>query len=189
MFRKKSTIWAAVLLGVVSLGLACDGQVDEANKLVNEGNAIITKNNELVAKSGALMTELLGDNFVKAEDTEKYIADNKAKLDELAKMSEETEKGWNDAAAKFEQASKMKVEEKFKEYLNLSAQEFKKRAEMEKADNTFLKALLAEKDPEKINALVNDSNKKTADLKKEADGLKAKSEQILKDNPTIFQKN
>jgi hypothetical protein len=189
MFRKKSSIWLVVLLALVSLGLACDGQVDEANKLVNEGNAIITKNNELLTKSSALMSELLGDNFVKAEDPEKYVADNKAKFDELSKMSEDAEKGWNEAAAKFDQASKMKVDDKFKEYLNVSGQEFKKRAEMEKADNTFLKALLAEKDAEKLNALVADSNKKSADLKKEADALKAKADQITKDNPTIFKKS
>jgi hypothetical protein len=186
MFKKN--IWLVVLLAVISLSWACDGgQTDEANKLVNEGNDITNKTNEGIIKASNLTKELLGENMTKAEDLEKYKADNKAKFDELVKLSEQNEKGFNDAAAKFEQAAKLKVDDKFKEYLNVRAQEFKKRAEIEKADNTFVKAFLAEKEAEKADALIGDSNKKSDGLKKEADDLKAKSEKIVKDNPTLFK--
>lgn len=187
MFRKTNSIYLAILLAVAALGLACDGgQTDEANKLVNEGNAIITKNNEATAKRSSLVTELLGENMTKAEDLEKYKADNKAKFDELSKTIETTEKGFNDAAAKFEAAAKLKVDDKFKEYLNVTVQEFKKRAEIEKSAGTFVKAFLAEKDTEKVDALVGDYNTKSAAMKKEADDLTAKSDKIMKDNPTVF---
>ena len=189
MFRSRS-IWLAVLLGLISLSWACDaGQVDEANKLVDEGNAIITKNNEVIQKAAALNKELLGENMTKAEDLEKYKEENKAKFDELVKMNEQTEKGFNEAGAKFEQAAKLKVDDKFKEYLNVGVQEFKKRAEIEKAGNDFVKGFLAEKNLEKIDSLVDEYNKKSIALMKEADDLKAKAEKIIKDNPAVFKKS
>jgi hypothetical protein len=186
MFRKTNNICLAILLGIAALGFACGGQTDEANKLVNEGNAIIAKNNEVTAKKSSMITELLGENMTKAEDLEKYKADNKAKFDELGKTIESAEKGFNDAAAKFEAAAKLNVDEKFKEYLNVTVQEFKKRAEIEKNTGTFLKAFLAEKDAEKADALVGDYNTKSASMKKEADDLTAKADKIMKDNPSVF---
>lgn len=190
MFRKQSRIWAVVLAGIVSLGLACDSaQIDEANKLVDEGNVIINKTNELVTKQEALIKDLLGENMLQAEDLEKYKNDNKTKFDELIGLCDQAEKGGNDAAAKFEQASKVKVGEKFQEYAGLKGQELKKRAEIDKATGVFVKAFLAEKDPEKADSLITDYNKKSEDMRKEADGLMTKADQIVKDNPTVFKKN
>lgn len=187
--RKKSNIWLVVLLAAVSLGLACGGQEDEANKLVNEANVLITKNNELITKSNALNTQLMGGEVLsKVEDMEKYKTDNKAKFDELISLSEQLEKNKNEAAAKFDQASKMKVDDKFKEYATLNAQELRKRAEIDKADVAFFKAFLAEKDVEKGDKLIEESNKKNTDLKKEADEIMAKSEKLIKDNPNVFKK-
>jgi hypothetical protein len=187
MLRNKSNFWMVILLAVVSFGIACDGQLDEANKLVNEANALITKSNEATNKANALTTELLGNNLAQVEDLEKHKADNKAKFDELIKLNAEAEKGKAEASAKFEQVSKMNVDAKFKEYNSLKAQEMKKAAEIDKADGDFVKAFLAEKDDEKMMGLITDSNKKSADMKKESDDLKAKAEKIVKDNPNIFK--
>lgn len=190
MFRKKSRIWAIVLVVIAGLGLACDtAQINEANKLVDEGNVIIKKTNELVAKQDALLKELLGENMTKAEDLEKYKDDNKAKFDELVGLCDQVEKGGNEAAAKFEQASKVKAGDKFQEYAGLKGQELKKRAELDKATGVFVKAFLAEKEPEKADSLIVEYNKKSDDMRKEADGLMTKAEQIVKDNPTVFKKN
>jgi hypothetical protein len=188
MFRRKSNLWLAILISAVGLSLACDGgQLDEANKLVNEANAVITKNNELVPKVNALTNELFGEGMTKAEDLDKYKADNKAKFDELIKMNEDLAKGREESAAKFEQVSKMKVDDKFKEYTSLKSQELKKGAEIDKAEVAFVKAFLAESDAEKANELVADTNKKSAEMKKVADELRDKAEKIVKDNPTIFK--
>ena len=189
MFRKKSSIWLVVLLALISLGLACGGQTDEANKLINEANASIDKSRATDTKITSLTNELLGENWTKAEDNEKYKADHKAKFDELISLNDQNEKMMSEASAKFDQASKMKLEDKFKEYVSFKAQEFKKRAEIYKADGAFVKAFLAEKDAEKANTLIVDSNKKSADMLKEATDLDAKAEKIIKDNPSIFKKS
>ena len=186
MFRK-SSIWLIILVGVVSLGIACD-QADEANKFVDEANATVTKSNEMGVKAANLTNELLGENMTKAEDLEEYKTKNKAKFDELLGLSEQAEKARNEAAGKFEQATKLKVDEKFKEYLNIGIQELKKRAESDKLRTAFVKAFLAEKEAEKIDSLVGDYNKNSAALAKEADDLGKKADQMIKDNPNVFKK-
>lgn len=186
---KTKSIWLGFLLVAISLSWACDASTGEANKLVDEGNAIIKKNNEMTAKVSALLPDLLGEKMTKAEDLEKYKADNKAKFDELISLCDQLEKGGNDAAAKFEQASsKLKAGDKFQEYTNVKAQEFKKRAEWDKATGAFVKSFVAEKDAEKANDLVVAFNKTQDTMKKEADGLMEKAEKIVKDNPTMFEK-
>ena len=185
MFRKK-IIWLVVLLVAISLSTACD-QADEANKFVDEANAAIEKAKTNNTKISSLTSEVLGDKLVKAEDASAFVADNKAKFDELISLNDQNEKGLTEASAKFEQASKVKVDEKFKEYVGVKAQELKKRAEIYKSDATLCKAMLAEKDNEKINKLIEESNKKTEGLVKEADDLKAKAEKIIKDNPSVFK--
>ena len=185
MFSKK-IVWFVVLLAAISLSTACD-QANEANKFVDEANAAIDKAKANNAKIGTLTTEVLGEKLVKAEDAAAFVTENKAKFDELISLNEQNEKSLNEASGKFEQASKVKVDEKFKEYVGVKAQELKKRAEIYKGDAALCKAILAEKDGEKINKLIDESNKKTDGLVKEADDLKAKTEKIMKDNPTVFK--
>lgn len=186
MFRK-TTLWLVVLLAAISLSMACGGQEDEANKLVNEGNTFIDKSKATDSKIGSLSKELLGEAWMNAEDNVKYVADHKAKFDELVGLDEQNEKAMTEAAAKFDQASKLKVDDKFKEYLGLKSQEFKKLAEKYKSEASFLKSLLAEKDSDKAGKLSEDYAKKSAEIMKEVADITAKSEKIMKDNPTLFK--
>ena len=185
MKEKMKLIW--FVLALAFWLAACDGQINEANKLVDEGNAIVQKNNATSVKAGDMFNDLMGANLVQADDLAEYKAANKAKFDELLTMYDQLEKGGNEAAGKFEQASKLKAGDKFQEYAGLKAQEFKKRAEIDKASGAFLKAFLAEKDVEKADQQIIDFNKKNGDMGKEADGIKAKAEQIVKDNPSVFK--
>ncbi|MEW6130612.1 MAG: hypothetical protein AB1757_26510 [Acidobacteriota bacterium] len=189
MSGKKSVIRLAILLGLICLSVACSGQTDEANKLINEANGILDKSRASSDKADRLLNELVGENLTKAEDAETYKTDNQAKFDEAVSLSEQSEKSISEAAAKFEQASKLKVDDKFKEYLGLKAQEFKKRAERFKAVAGFVKTFLAEKDVEKTDQLIADNNKKEGGLVKEADDLGAKAEKIIRDNPSLFKLN
>jgi hypothetical protein len=187
MFRK-TTLWLVVLLAAISFSMACGGQEDEANKLVNEANGFIDKAKATDAKIGSLSKELLGEAWMNAEDNVKYVADNKAKFDELVGLDEQNEKAMTEAAGKFDQAAKLKVDDKFKEYLGLKSQEFKKLSEKYKAESAFLKSLLAEKDSDKAGKLSEDYAKKSADIMKEAAEITAKVEKVMKDNPDIFKK-
>ena len=186
MKRIKATIWLAVCVTLV-MSFACGGQVDEANKLVDEANAVIKTYNDDSTKSGKLVTELLGENLKKAEDLEEYKKTNKAKFDELVSLSEKLEKSGADATSKFDQASRLDLDAKFKEYLSMKVKEMNKRGEVDKQTTAFVKGFLDAKDFDKVNTLISDYNKKSADTQKEAEDLMNKANQITKDNPSVFK--
>ena len=104
-------------------------------------------------KTDSLIADLLGAKMTAAEDFEKYKAENKAKFDDAVSLSEQCETNIGEAAARFEQASKMNLDAKFKEYVGLKAQEFKKRAARYKATAAYLKAFIAETDAAKADRL------------------------------------
>ena len=188
MLKGKRSVLTIILAGLIGLNPACDvGQTDEANKFIDEANAIIEKNKATVEKAANLFGDLLGEKMTQAEDLEEYKAENKARFDEVVSLTEESEKNFGEAAGKFEQASKVQADEKFMEYSGLKAQEFRKRAEIQKTTAGYIKAFLAEPDAPKADQLTVDNNKKTADLLKEADDLGAKADKIITDNPDVFK--
>ena len=186
MLRKKSNIGLVILLAAISLSMGCE-QTREANKLVDEAIAIKKKNIEIDAQAVGLLNELMGSNMTNADDLDKYKTANKAKFDELIGFHAQLEKNANEAAVKYEEVSKLKLNEKFKEYCGLLAQELRKSAEIYKMKGTFVKAFLAEKDTEKADQQVVDFNKRNPEMVKEAEALAAKAEQIVKDNPNVFE--
>lgn len=171
-------------------GVGLNDDSDAANKLVDEANVLINQNNELETKSGALSTELLG-GVSKVNDQENYKKVNKSKFDELTGLSEQSVKLLSEAADKFEQASKLKLEDKYKEYLGLKVQEFRKRIEADKLVapicKLFLEIKFDSKGVDVWNKGVDDYNVKTAEFIKEADELSKKADQLAKDNPTVIK--
>ncbi len=187
----KSIYKAAVIsmiAAVVLLGIGCDSAMNDANKLVDDANASIKKANETSAKGADIIKAVFG-KLSDVEDFETYKTENKSKIDELTKLLETSSKEYSDAGSKFDAASKLGVSAKFKEYLGLKGQEITKRGEHEKATLEFVKAFQGENDAEKIDTLVGDFNKKSADIIKDADDLSKKAEQIVKDNPNDFKAN
>ncbi len=188
MNKMRVTIWIMACLAV-GLSFACGGQMNEANNLVDEANIIIKSYNEDSLKSGKLVTDLLGENLKKANDLEEYKKENKARFDELVQLSEKLELSGANATTKFDRASKLKLDDKFKDYLTLKVQEMNKRSEIDKQTTAFVKGFLEAKDFEKVDDLIADYNKKSADTQKGADDLMNKANQITRDNPAIFKGN
>lgn len=187
MLKNINGLLATVLLIGLSLACSIGDETDAANKLVNEANAVIKTYNEASIKSGKLFTELLGDNLTKVEDLEAYKTENKAKFDELLSLNAQIEKNGAEAISKFEEASKLKLDEKFKEYLGVKVQEFKKRAEADKMTAPFVKSFLETKEVAKLDKLIEDYNKKSAEIVKESEELMKKADQIVKDNPNSIK--
>jgi hypothetical protein len=167
---------------------ACDNaQIDEANKLNDEAGVILEKENDLTYKSNELLDELLGDNLTKAEDYKAYKEKNKSKFDELISLSGQIERLAAESMDKYEQVLKLKLPEKYKEYTSIKIQEFKKRADLHKLIAPFIKEFLQTNDIDKINKLIEDFNKQSADMLEEADKLSEKAGQFAKDNPNVFK--
>lgn len=187
MLKNINALLATVLLIGLSLACSIGDETDAANKLVNEANTVIKSYNEASIKSGKLFSELLGDNLTKVEDLEVYKTENKAKFDELLSLNGQIEKNGAEAVSKFEEASKLKLDEKFKEYLGMKVQEFKKRAEADKLTAPFVKSFLETKEVDKLDKLIEDYNKKSTAVVKESEELMKKADQIVKDNPNSIK--
>ena len=179
---------ASIAAAAALIGIACNGQIKQANQLVDEANVSIKRSNEASAKSTGLIKEVFSD-LSKVEDFAEYKNANKAKIDELMQLLESSAKDLGDAGAKFEAASKLNVSANFKEYLSLKGQEIKKRSEHDKATTDFVKAFLAENDSGKINLMIGDFKLKSEDINREADDLMKKAEQVVKDNEKEFKGN
>jgi predicted house-cleaning noncanonical NTP pyrophosphatase (MazG superfamily) len=134
-----------------------------------------------------LLDELLGDNLTKAEDYKAYKEKNKSKFDELISLSGQIERLAAESMDKYEQVLKLKLPEKYKEYTSIKIQEFKKRADLHKLIAPFIKEFLQTNDIDKINKLIEDFNKQSADMLEEADKLSEKAGQFAKDNPNVFK--
>ncbi len=105
---KKHKQWLTLMILIIGLSSGCsliDGQLDEANKLVAESDAANPKFNELFTKSNDLFNDLMGDNWVKAKDTQAYKEQNKSKFDELISLREQVEKIGDEQTGKLEKAS------------------------------------------------------------------------------------
>ena len=186
--RKANYFLLGLLISAALLMVGCSDESEAANKLVDEGNALIKKNEELAAKAMTAAQSLPTMNEDAMEDLDKFKADSQKKFDELATMYTEFEKNYNDASSKFDQASKLKVDEKFKEYTSVKAQELKKRAEIGKVSAAYFKTGMSG-EPDKAAAAGADFTKKVSDLTKEADDLSKKADKITKDNPSVFKTN
>ncbi len=174
---------------VFCFNVACglDEETQKANKLVEDGNALLKKHSEVAIKSNSLFLELFGEKITKVEDFDAYKEENKAKFDEIIKLNNEADKLGLETINKFDQATKLKLDEKFKSHLVFRVQEFRKRNEADKLVSPLVKYFLDSKDVEKFNTEIGEYNKKSDVLVKEADELSKKAEQVVKDNPTIFE--
>jgi len=193
MFKKNKT-WL-VLMVLIGLSLAGDinAQMVKANKLLDEPNVITKKQNELIVKATELFNELFHDNLAKAEDIETYEdvkaykEKNKSKFDELISFYGQIERLAAESIDKYEQILKLKLPEKYKEYMDIKIQEFKKRADGHKLVAPFIKEFLQTNDVDKLIKVMEDFNRQTADIIKEAAKLSEKAGQIAKDNPKVIK--
>jgi hypothetical protein len=148
---------------------------------------MITKNNGLQTKSSFLFSTLLGARLSTISDIEGYKKQNREKFDELISVTDESVKLVSELADKFEQASKLRLTDKYKEYLVLKSQEFRKRSEADKLVAPIVKLFLETKDADGWNKEIDDYNKKSETIMKEAEEIEKKADKIVEDNPTLIK--
>ena len=180
---------ALALMIVVLFALACKfgNETEAANKLVDKANDEIKMAKEIQdkneEKTGAYKTALQDGNFNKA----------KSLLDEVVKDIDVGVKHGETAAENLEAAAKLKVDDKFKEYLEVRAQSVRKRIDSYKELKTMFgttSEMLANPTAASVqNAQpkIKDSQEKISKLDKEAEELEEKSEKVRKDNPDKFK--
>jgi ribosomal protein L29 len=181
MSRQKLFIMIVSLLLVVPgcsyFSKADDTQLKEANKLEEEASGLATKaykaRDEGVGK----------EDEIKAEKKDK--ARIKTLNEEQAGLYDQAARDATQATNKYEEAGKLKIEDNYKKYLELRAQEARKLG----AYLTTLKEvpdsrLGAGRKPEKgkPRPKISEINARADKLKKEVEDLKAQADKLQKEN-------
>ncbi|HEY0458872.1 MAG TPA: hypothetical protein VGC97_06930 [Pyrinomonadaceae bacterium] len=185
---KNLTAVMAILM-LIFAGLACSGdETDKANAMVDEANKFIAEGNKNVEEA-----DRKGKEFdKKVEDISSNEEHDKVSdwgKTELLPIYDKMKDNFEKAGEKFSAASKLKVNDKFKEYLDVKAQEFKKRAEYAESLKAIPKTMTDSKDEKEYNEKVKSNVEKAQKLLKEAQELGDKGTKIQNDNPKIFNKN
>lgn len=188
MLKTQKTI-TLLLTVVIAFSAACGliDQTSEANKLVVEANGLIVKDNLQTLTANQQLQQLLGSGLSTAKNIEAYKSENKAKLDDLSAQFTQIENNETQITEKFRQASQFKLNEKYKQYLDLKTQEFSKQADAVKMVNPLIKSFMEAKDMPSALAKLDEFDTKYAAISKEITDLQAQSEQIAKDNPTLIK--
>jgi hypothetical protein len=158
---------------------AADDQTKEANKLQEEADQLAAKVDEAYNQT--------------TQKEEAFKAEKKAKTrqqlnDEEAAIFDQAVADAKSAAEKYEQASKLKVDEKYKQFLDLRAQLLRK----EGAHLAALKELpSARKDASLKGKTLRDKQAdiktRSEKLKKEVDDLKTQADKMQKENGDKFK--
>jgi uncharacterized protein YxeA len=186
---KNVTAILAVMV-MILVGLACSGdETEKANALVDEANKFITEGNKNVTEAtdkGKQFDTMVNDADETKTEQDKITAFSK---DQLIPVYDKMKDNFSKAGDKFSEASKLKVNDKFKEYLDLKSQEFKKRADYAEALKGIPKSLTDSKSKSDYNDLVKKVVEKADGILKEAKDLDDKATKIQTDNPSIFKKS
>lgn len=186
---KRNTLLALTLM--IGFVLACSASVgdetDKANGLVAEANTAIEAGNKAAIEAGKkndkIFDEIKDDSF--AEDKERLKTTAKDAVDGFTQGADK----FREAAKKFEEASKLKVNDKFKEYLQLKSQEFNKNAEQMEAARAMPQAFLDSPDADALRQKIKDNKARYDTLEKEAKELADKAEKVRAENKDKFQGN
>src|SRR5258707_6898984 len=169
-----------VLAGAV---LACSSgnETEKANKLGDEGNAAVEEGKKFYVDAEAKKQQML-------ETKVSQLAEARTLAKEAIAAYDKAEDKCKEAAKKYDEASKLKISDKFKEYLELKAKEYNKRAELVETSKGTPQALLDSENRSSFITRAQANNEKVAALAKEAEDLAAQATKIEKDNPNMFKK-
>lgn len=176
------------IIAVIFSGLACSGDdVAKANELVDEANKFLTEANKSVEKMDARGKEFDAKvDSVKSDDDLKAVREmGKEMLAIYTSMQENFQK----SGEKFAEAAKLSVDAKFKEYLDIKAQEMKKRSEMSGELKAIPKALDEAQNEKAYKETAAKIVAKVKQMNKEAGDLSDKADKIQKDNPTLIKQS
>jgi hypothetical protein len=184
-------IFGTVLLLLIGLIIGCNSadQTDEANLLINEAKQFSDNAGKYDIEFTGLMNNILNLDLENTENIQIYRKNNKSKFDELIKLGELLNKNRGEVVLKLEQASKLNLNDKFKDYLELKVKENKKLAEIDRLKTKVAAELLkAENGDDFKQSVKNYDLRKIEDSENEAANFSNKAEQVVKENPNVFEK-
>jgi hypothetical protein len=188
MCKARGVVGACMLALTLAWTAGCNMyETSKANQLVDAANASIKDANERTEK-GTNQLQALEAAVPAIEDEqalEKWRGEAKAIIAELEKARD----GYTDAGNKFTEASKLKLQDKFKEYLDVKGREMKKRGEMADALIAEPRALIDSKTQDDYQKQADAAITKVKDLQKEANDLEGQADKIYEENKAMFRQS
>ncbi|MGH9901174.1 MAG: hypothetical protein ACRD68_04960 [Pyrinomonadaceae bacterium] len=175
------------LLLLSGCGMSPGDETDRANKLVDEGNAEVEAGRKF-AEEG-MVKYMLAFNFDEKTGTAADWEEIKQPAREASELLEKAATSFSKAADKFEEAGRLNVDDKFKQYLIIKAQSFRKNVEQMRVTREIPESLLnaSVKDTDALLARIEDVNRRSQELSKESERLEAEAEKIQKENAGRFK--
>lgn len=188
MKKQNSINIALSILLLAVAALACGGyQTAEADKLVDDANKSVDAAKEMVIKTEARNTKLFSVDIKTVAQLQYYKAQMKDEAQDIAADFAKAAELATEAGKKFSAAAKLNLPDKYKEYLDLKAQEFARRAEALNVRKGNAQAFVDYTDIAVMNKRFNENNSKSEKLYGDADELAKKAEKLHDDNKEIFK--
>jgi hypothetical protein len=184
-------IFGTVILLLIGLIIGCNSgnQTDEANLLINAAKQFSDNAGKTDSEFTGLMNRILSLDLQNTENIQLYRQNNKSKFDELINLGEQLNKNRGETVSKLEQAAKLNLNNKFKNYLELKVKENRKLAEIDKLKLNFAKEIFKAQTGDDFKKVMRNYRlQKFEDAENEATDFSNKAEQIVKENPNVFQK-
>ena len=187
MVKKTSLDMFIPLLLIFTVALACSNdQTQKANSLVDDANVSITDANKnsddglaKVYSMEAMLPRIKSQNDL---NLARSVANDCIPI--LTKAKDK----YTEAASKLEDAGKMSINEKLKEYLDLRAQEMKKRSEAMEAAVREPQALIDSNSVSEYTFKVKSITESFKNLRQAAEDLAKKADKVQEENKDVIKK-
>lgn len=183
--KNRNGILAAILLSIIAIACSGTDDTDKANAVVDEANKFVRTANESVDKSQKLGTEF--DAKISAIKNKDDLEKARLHAKEMSKEYDTMVENFKKAGDKFEEASKLKLNEKFKEYLDIKAKEMKLRSEYSAELRKVPQKLIESDSESEFKALYKSQFDKVKTMVKDAQEQAEKADKIVKDNPDVIK--
>jgi hypothetical protein len=186
--NKKTQINALVLVIVIfTVALACSNdETQKANNLVDDANVSITDANKnsddglaKIYSMEAMLPRIKSQNDL---NSARSVAN-----DCISVLTKAKDK-YTEATSKLQEAGKMSINEKLKEYLDLKAQEMKKRSEAMETAIREPQALIDSNNVSEYTFKVKSITESFKNLRQEADDLAKKADKLQEENKDVIKK-
>jgi hypothetical protein len=180
---------AAVLLVVLTVGIACSGgnQQAEANKIIDEANKKLEDARALMVKTEERNQKLFGADVKTVGQLAAYKERMKDEAKSIADDYEKVASELKEISKKYDEVSRLNVSDKYKEYSKIKSDEFAKRAEAINIHKGNAQAFIEITEPKQMLAKFEENNKKSESIYKDADDLAAKAKKIEEENKDLFK--
>jgi len=186
MKTKLNAIISLIVIFAVALACSSADETQKANQLVADGNKSLsearTNAENGIAKVYGMEAMLPRIKTQTDLDTARKVANDCISILNKAKDK------YIEASAKFDEADKLSIHEKFKEYIELKAQEMKKRSEAVETAIREPQALIDSNNVSEYSFKVKSITESFKNLQQEADDLSKKADKIQEENKDVIKK-